>query len=252
MQLSGLPEQEEEDGEDEDEMDDATAELPANVAHTLEQAQRARHDAGITSAVDLDLRHTAAAVAGTSAASSSAMPSAPPSATQLSLAAAKEHLAEAAGVALRKAGQALEEAIVACQTTTWHGMAQAVAFLEKARRLLSRGEPGTRPAAQAYDRVDDARRIKTIPTDVAAIFKAAAGAVRDVLVLRCCWLVDHRSRDAFLHELANAFERPIKGNLESQLLHSYNTLTSAEHGYDVPDSFTSRNQLLGGPLRICF
>ena len=89
LQLSGLPdsEQEEEDGEDEDEMDDATAELPANVAHTLEQAQRARHDAGITSAVDLDLCHMAAAVAATSAASSSATPSAPPSATQ-------EHLAE--------------------------------------------------------------------------------------------------------------------------------------------------------------
>ena len=122
-------------------------------------------------------------------------------------------------------------------------MAQAVAFLEKAGRLLSRGEPGTRPAAQAYDRVDDARRIKNIPTDVAAVFKAAARATRDVLVLRCCWLVDHRSRDAFLHELATAFQRPIKGELESQLLHAYNTLTSAEDGLDIPGAFTSRNEM---------
>ena len=87
---------EKEVNEDEEEMAHPMADLPAATAHTMEQAQRARHDAGISSAVHLDFRHTAAAVAGTSAASSSAMRSAPPSATQLSLAAAKDHLAEAA------------------------------------------------------------------------------------------------------------------------------------------------------------
>jgi hypothetical protein len=217
--------------------------LPAATAHTMEQTQRARHDAGISSAVHLDFSQVATAVAGTSATSSSAIRTAPPSATHLSLAAAKEHLAEAAGVALRKALIVLEEAIVACNNTPWLGQFQAVTSLQEAYRLLAREEPGTRPAAQAYDRLDDARKLDSIPEDAAAVLKAAARGVRDVLVLRCCWLVDHRSRDAFLHELATAFQRPIKGELESQLLHAYNTLTSSEHGYDVPDAFTSRNQL---------
>ena len=210
----------------------------------MEQAQRARHDAGIASTRELDLRHTAAAVAGTSAAaSSSAVRSAPPSATQLSLAAAKEHLAEAAGRALRKAVKALDDAVITCRATTWASRETAVAQLEEAVRLLQQEEPGTRPAAHAYDRVDEARRMDHCPVETATELKAAARATRDVLVLRCCWLVDHRSRDAFLHELATAFQRPIKGELESQLLHAYNTLTSSEHGYDVPDAFTSRNQL---------
>ena len=210
----------------------------------MEQAQRARHDAGIGSTRELDLRHTAAAVAGTSAAaSSSAVRSAPPSATQLSLAAAKEHLAEAAGRALRKAVKALDDAVITCRATTWASRETAVAQLEEAVRLLQQEEPGTRPAAQAYDRVDEARKMDHCPVETATELKAAARATRDVLVLRCCWLVDHRSRDAFLHELATAFQRPIKGELESQLLHAYNTLTSSEHGYDVPDAFTSRNQL---------
>ena len=66
LQLSGLPERVEDDREDEDDMNDATADLPAAIERTMEQAQRARHDAGIRSTGDLDLRHTAAAVAGTS------------------------------------------------------------------------------------------------------------------------------------------------------------------------------------------
>ena len=241
--LTRLLERLEDNNDHDDYRNDATAELPAAVERTMEQAQRARHDAGIRGTGDLDMRQTAQAVAGTSAASSSAVRSAPPSATQLSLAAAKEHLAEAAGVALRKAVKALDDAIVACQGTSWAGIDQAVNLLEEAGRLLQQEEPGTRPAANAYDRVDDSRRIEGCPTDTGAVLKAAARATRDVLVLRCCWLVDHRSRDAFLHELATAFQRPIKGELESQLLHAYNTLTSSEHGYDVPDAFTSRNQL---------
>ena len=46
---------EEEVNEDEEEMDPPTADLPAASAHTMEQAQHARHDAGISSAVDEDI-----------------------------------------------------------------------------------------------------------------------------------------------------------------------------------------------------
>jgi hypothetical protein len=174
-----------------------------------------------------------------------------PSATQLSLHAAKVNLAEAAGHALRKAVRALSDAIVACQRTAWTGMDEAVGLLEEARRLLQHEAEGlleeaslerARLAAQAYDRVNEARQIEECPTDTPAVLKAVARAVRDVLVLRCCWR-DHSSRSAFLHEIVTAFQRPIIGELQSQVLHAYNTLTSSEHGYDVPDSFTERNQL---------
>ena len=120
---------------------------------------------------------------------------------------------------------------MACHSDTWNGTAEVVTYLEEAGRLLQQEEPGTRPAARAYDRVDAARRIDGCPTDTGKVLKAVARATRDVLVLRCCWLVDHRSRDAFLHELATAFGRPIKGELESQLLHAYNTLTSSSSGW---------------------
>ena len=236
MEAEDGEEENREEGEEDEEEDDKMkngAELPTTIEHTMEQAQRARHIVG-----------TAVA----SVASSSAVHSAPPSATALSLVAAKEHLAEAAGVALLKAVKALDGAVDSCQTASvgdaaWIRRDAAVGFLEEARRLLQWEEPSTRPAAQAYDSVDDARKLENCPTDTSAVLKAAARATRDVLVLRCCWLVDHRSRDAFLHELALAFRRPIKGELESQLLHTYNTLTSSEHGYDVPDAFSSRNQL---------
>jgi hypothetical protein len=169
---------------------------------------------------------------------------APPSATQLSLAAAKEDLAEAAGDALRKAVRALSDAIVACQSTAWTGMGEAVGLLEEAGRLLQHEEPGNpRPAAQAYDRVDEARRIEDCPTDTKAVLKAAARAVRDVVVLRCCLLTDLRSRSAFENEIATAFQRPIIGELRSQLAHAYNTLTSSKQGCDVLDAFTESNQL---------
>ena len=82
---------EKEVNEDEEEMANPMADLPAATAQTMEQAQRARHDAGISSgAMD-------SAVAGTSAAASWAMPSVPLSATHRSLATAKQQLAEAAG-----------------------------------------------------------------------------------------------------------------------------------------------------------
>ena len=56
---------------------------------------------------------------------SSVVRSSPSSATQLSLATAKELLAEAARVALRKAVKVLDGAIVACQATSWAGLEQA-------------------------------------------------------------------------------------------------------------------------------
>ena len=152
--------------------------------------------------------------------------------------------AEAAVTALHKAGQKLEEAISACQKTQWLGQPQGVTNLKKATRLLTEEDPGTWQAAEAHKRVEDARRLDSLPADIAAVLRTTARAVRDVLVLRTCWLIDHRSRDAFLDELKRAFNHPIKGGkLESQLLHSYNTLTSAEHGYDIPGAFTSRNQM---------
>jgi hypothetical protein len=173
-----------------------------------------------------------------------------PSATQLSLHAAKVNLAEAAGDALRKAVRALSDAIMACQcqSTAWTGMGDAVGLLEEAWRLLQHEEPGNLAwryaASQAYDRVDDARRIEDCPRVTQAVLKAAARAVRDVVVLRCCLhLTDLRSRNAFEFEISTAFQRPIIGEMRCQFLHAYNTLTSSEHGYDVPDSFTERNQL---------
>ena len=46
---------EEEVNEDEEEMAHPMADLPAATAHTMEQAQHARHDAGISRAVDEDI-----------------------------------------------------------------------------------------------------------------------------------------------------------------------------------------------------
>jgi len=46
---------EKEVNKDEEEMDPLTADLPAASAHTMEQAQHARHDAEISSAVDEDI-----------------------------------------------------------------------------------------------------------------------------------------------------------------------------------------------------
>jgi hypothetical protein len=165
------------------------------------------------------------------------------STTELSLAEAKTHFATAAGVARCKAVKAVNDAIVMCQReSAWTHMDEAVRLLEHAGRFLVPEEPSnTHPAAQASDCCCDALLLEDCPTDIPAVLKAVARAVRDVLVLRCCWW-DHRSKDAFLAEIAKAYQRQITQNLESQVLHAYNTLTD-KHGYDVPDAFISRNQL---------
>jgi len=192
---------------------------------------------------DMSDHRTATPVNGTFAASSSSMPSALPSKTPCSLEKTKMVFAQAAVTAVHKAGKKLEETISACQKTQWLGQIQAVSNLKKATRLLTDEEPGTWQAAEAHKRVEDTRRLDSLPADIAAVLKTTARAVRDVLVLRTCWLIDHRSRDAFLNELKKAFNHPIKGELESQLLHAYNTLTSAEDGLDIPGAFTSRNEM---------
>jgi len=222
-----------------EEMCDPTADMSDDSVRTMKQTQYARHDADLGSGVC----QTATPVNGTSAASSSSMPSALPSKTPFSLEKTKMVFAEAAVTAVHKAGQKLEETISACQKTQWLGQIQGVSNLKKATRLLTDEEPGTWQAAEAHKRVEDTRRLDSLPADIAAVLKTTARAVRDVLVLRTCWLIDHRSRDAFLNELKKAFNHPIKGELESQLLHAYNTLTSAEDGLDIPGAFTSRNEM---------
>ena len=124
---------------------------------------------------------------------------------------------------------------------------EGLQFLVEARRLLleqpssraSVTRESARKAAQAFDMIDEARQLENLPTNSKSPLSAVSLAVRDLLVLRIC-LHGYKDRDDFLQRCANAFQRDIVGELQSQLMHSYKVLTSSDC-HNVIDAFDSRN-----------
>ena len=108
--------------------------------------------------------------------------------------------------------------------------------LKEARKLLMTWG-GTKQAAMAYEEIEAARQFEYSPLVGEASMKKALRAARDVLVLRCCYGVDHRNRDIFLRAVQKAFDnKPLSGDFVSQVLHAYNTLHEAD--------FVPGNQLI--------
>ena len=99
-------------------------------------------------------------------------PYVPVSETAQELAAAKEVFQEAAAKTLRKADKVVEQLIDVCQSM---GQAQAAHVLEKALHWLRQEEPRTKPAAKAYDKVLDAYLLDGIPEDLQGQIKAPKG-----------------------------------------------------------------------------
>ena len=109
--------------------------------------------------------------------------------------------------------------------------------LKEARKLLMMPWGGAKQAAMAYDEIQAARQWEYCPLVGEAAMKKALRAARDVLVLRCCYGVDHRNRDIFLRAVQKAFDnKPLSGDFVSQVLHAYNTLHEAD--------FVPGNQLI--------
>ena len=152
--------------------------------------------------------------------------------------------------ALEKACTQLQVAMHMCDISSGYIRTAllGVPCLQEALLIIRQKKPNTRNAARAYDQTTKARRLVVCQEEdmLYIVLKKTQRLTRDVVILRGCWVIDHRDRPSFLGEMQRAFGRPIQGNLESQVFGGYRT---AMKQYRIPEEFISNNTKLNRKRR---